>query len=283
MRFALVSVRPSLVRSLAAAMSLAAACAAAHGALIPTLYNTGVDASGAVLPDGTIGDPHYVLASVPTGTSAIRIITAASGYPIPPYLGDNSLSRWIGPNNNSTLTSEGGIYTYRTTFDLTAYDLTTAAIVGSWSTDNNGLDILINGISLGFTTSLTQFATGMAGFSVTSGFVPGLNTLEFVVSNFDDGSPNPTALRVEMVGSADALSVPEPGTLGLAGLWVALATLRGRGRRGDRSPPVWCSRASAYPLHGVNSSPLAASPTSSMLCTLMDTCAAATPRLTRLN
>ncbi|HWR88591.1 MAG TPA: hypothetical protein VN277_09250, partial [Acidiferrobacterales bacterium] len=41
-----------------------------------TLFNTGVDAAGAVLADGTIGDPHYRLISKPAGTSDIRIITS---------------------------------------------------------------------------------------------------------------------------------------------------------------------------------------------------------------
>lgn len=186
-----------------------------------TLFNTGVDASSAVLPDSTIGDPHYSLLTVPLGsTTAIRIITSAGGFPIPPYIGDNSFSRWIGPNNDSDLNGPVGNYTYRTTFDLSGYVFGSASIIGGWSTDNAGVDILINGSSLGFTTSFTQFASGFSPFSVVSGFVAGTNTLDFVVNN----GGGPTALRVEMSGSADlASTVPEPMSLALVA--VALAGL----------------------------------------------------------
>lgn len=66
-------------------------------AAIPSLFNTGVDASMTPLPDGTIGDPHYSLVSVPGGTTDILVRTSAGGYPIPPYFGDDSSSAWIGP------------------------------------------------------------------------------------------------------------------------------------------------------------------------------------------
>ena len=182
------------------------------------LFNTGVDSLGAVLADGVIGDPHYRListpAATPASTSDIRIITAASGYPIPPYIGDNLFSRWIGPNNDADVNGPVGSYTYRTTFDLTGFDISTASITGGWSTDNNGLDILINGTSLGYTTDFAQFSTGFSAFSVGSGFVMGLNTLDFVVNN----GGGPTALRVELSGTADLLAVPEPGTLALFAL-----------------------------------------------------------------
>lgn len=171
-----------------------------------TLFNTGVDGSGTPFPHGTVGDPHYSLISVPGGTTDTRVITSAGGFPIGPYIGDNSTSAWIGPNNDDDVNGPGGAYVYRTTFDLTGLDPTTAVIAGGWSTDNNGLDILINGSSLGFTTSGSQFSIGFSPFSVASGFVAGINTLDFVV--FNGGGP--TALRVEMTGTA--LPVPEPET-----------------------------------------------------------------------
>ena len=113
-------------------------------ATISTIFNTGVDDSGVVLPDGTIGDPHYTLVSVPGGTSDILIITSTSGWPIPPYIEDNSFSRWIGPNNNPDLFGPDGDYTYRTEFDLTGFNPSTAKIVGAWTTDNSGLQILLS-------------------------------------------------------------------------------------------------------------------------------------------
>jgi hypothetical protein len=185
-----------------------------------TLYNTGVDSLGAVLADGTIGDPHYSLIGVPGGTTDIRVRSAA-GYPIPPYVGGFAGSAWIGPNNNASLDGPVGHYTYRTTFDLSGLNPLTASITGGWSSDNNGVGIFLNGVDTGnLGTSFTQFSAGFAPFSILSGFLPAVNTLDFVVYN----GGGPTALRVELSGTADPLSqgVPDGGLTGmLLGLGIA--------------------------------------------------------------
>jgi len=190
----------------------------ANAANISTLFNTGVDASGSVLPSGTINDSHYSLTVVPTGsTTDTRIIAAIDGYPIDGshYLGDNTLSRWIGPNNASDLTSPSGTYVYHTTFDLTGFNVSTAHIVGQWATDNQGLDIALNNNSLGLTNNVEY--SSFTGFSISNGFVAGLNTLDFTVFN---GSA-PTALRVEMTGTASLISaVPVPAATWLFGSGV---------------------------------------------------------------
>lgn len=200
----------------AGAMLLCTMTMPAYAVPITTLFNTGVDSTGTPLPDGTVGDSHYTLITVPGGTSTILSRRAVGGFPIPPYIGDSALSSWIGPNNSISLDGPGGPYTYRTTFDLTGLAPGTASITGGWTTDNNGLDILINGVSLGFTTPFAAFAAGFFPFTVTSSFISGINTLDFVV--FNGGGP--TALRVEMTGDASrvSVSVPEPETLALLGL-----------------------------------------------------------------
>ena len=99
-------------------------------------------------------------------------------------------------------------------------------LAGRWSTDNNGLDILINGTSTGQTTAFDSFLRYTL-FSVTTGFVAGVNSLDFVVNN-GTGSANPTGLRVEFT-TAQATRIPEPGSLLLVGLGlVAAGVLRGR-------------------------------------------------------
>jgi hypothetical protein len=186
---------------------------------IAGLYNTGVDASGNPLPDSTVGDPHYALVSVPGGsTTQLLVRGAAGGYPIPPYVGDDSLSAWIGPNNDHSLNGPNGVYDYRTTFSLAGLNAATASITGGWSTDNGGLQILLNGVDTGNPpTAFDQYAHGFAPFTISGGFLAGVNTLDFIVNN--DGGP--TALRVEMTGTARPGDAPEPTTLTLLGIGLA--------------------------------------------------------------
>ena len=196
----------------ALAPAMMAPAAVSHAGPITTLYNTGVNASGTPLADGTIGDPHYSLVSVPSGsTTDIRVRTSAGGYPIPPYIGDDSFSAWIGPNNDSMLDGPVGEYDYRTTFNLAGFNPATASITGQWSTDNEGVEILINGVATGNTIPNPTSYESFTSFAIGSGFVSGTNTLDFLVNN--DGGP--TALRVEMTGTAT--TVPEPASLALLG------------------------------------------------------------------
>jgi hypothetical protein len=196
----------------------------AQANLIP-LFNTGVDAGGVVLANGTTPDPHYSLIAVPSGSSATLVLSSAGGFPIGPWLGDNALSRWIRPNNGGTSGQDSdpaGTYVFRTTFDLTGLNPLTASISGGWSTDNNGSSVLLNGVNTGIAaTSFTQFQTGFAPFTISSGFVAGINTLDFVVVNGAGTSGNPTGLRVEMTGNAAVAPVPEPSTY-IAGALLAI-------------------------------------------------------------
>jgi len=186
----------------------------ARGEFITFLFNTGVDSTGTPLSDGTVGDPHYLLTSVPLGSTTDTLIRTAAGFPINVYLGDDSKSAWIGPNNDYSFDSPTGLYDYRTTFDLSGLVPSTASILGQWAVDNEGIDILINGASTGNTIGTVGDPLGVSfntwtSFDITGGFVEGVNTLDFLVYN-DFG---PTALRVEMTGTAS--TVPEPDTLTL--------------------------------------------------------------------
>ena len=53
--------------------------------------------------------------------------------------------------------------------------------------------------------------SGWSGFSATSGFHAGVNTLDFVVTNFAQNGGNPAGLRVEF-DSSSVTAVPEPET-----------------------------------------------------------------------
>jgi len=49
-----------------------------------------------------------------------------------------------------------GTYTYETTFTLPS-NLSNARITGVWTTDNDGMDIILNGVDLGYITGFTAF------------------------------------------------------------------------------------------------------------------------------
>lgn len=200
-------------------------CASTQAALIQ-VYNTGVNSSGVSLPNGTTPDPHYSLISVPSGSATTLVLTSAGGWPIAPgiWLPDTSTSAWIRPNNGGTSGTDldpVGTYVFRTTFDLTGLNPATAVISGRWSTDNSGTGILINGTNTGNPgTAFNQFQLGYVNFTIAAGFVSGLNTLDFVVSNGTGASGNPVGLRVEFL-SATAAAVPEPATV-IAGALLLL-------------------------------------------------------------
>jgi len=226
------------LRWIVTAVAMSVLAAGAYASSI-TIFNTGVDGSGAPQPDGTVGDLHYALSYlgssyVPGSTtgSPIETIVRTDGTTFPldvytAFAGDTQ-SAWIGPNNlgannNYDFNGPAGYYDYRTIFDLSGLNPATAQLMITWAMDNVGVDVLLNNVSLGqaYPPSGTQGFFGTPpSFSVTSGFVQGLNTLDFIVYNVpDNNSDNPVALRIEVSGTASLLdsAVPEPLSLGLMG------------------------------------------------------------------
>jgi len=203
-------------------------------AQIPTLFSTGMADATTPLPDNAV-DPHNILTQVPPGAlfGPSTFVVDSSLYPLATneWLANSATSKWISaqPNQTTFPNDPGtGNYTFRTTFDLSGFDPANAQISGQWTMDNLGLDLLLNGNSTGITAPEPDF-TNFQSFSITGGFVAGLNSLDFVIRNEPyEGDPNPMGLRVELSGTAEL--VPEPSSL----LLIAAGTFSGLSRRFNR-------------------------------------------------
>lgn len=195
--------------------------AASQGATISNLYNTGVNNAGVALAANVV-DPHYTITVSPSGPLPAITVTDTA-FPFPPWVANNTGSRWIGPDASSQ--GPAGTYRYRTTFTVPANAiLSTVNVNGLWGTDDNSLNIFINGnptgnVSGGFTT--------LVPFNVSTGFVFGTNTLVFRLNN----AGGPTGLRVDKVVGIYQV-VPESTATALAcvGLIIGGCSHR-RGRR----------------------------------------------------
>jgi PEP-CTERM motif len=208
-RSILTGVKTMKFRTKALALALFASAGFAgnaQAASISSLFNTGTDASNVALVGGNgVTDSHYqILSSTSLGLAGNQAVTFNCC-----YFGDDANSRWISLSPNGSPSSNTTVY--RTTFDLTGLNPLTALINGRWAIDNLGT-IFLNGANTGVMHNAHQF---YSNFSLSSGFVAGLNTLDFSIT--DQGGP--TAFRVDdLVGTADLAGtggVPEPASWAL--------------------------------------------------------------------
>lgn len=175
----------------------------AQSSFIPGLYNTGTDDFNQPLADGET-DSHYQLvfsADVNYPGPESKVIFS-NEFPIGNWYPNGNKSKWIAPRTDAGKWNEAGTYVYRIYFDLTGHDLNSTIIKGGWSTDNNGVDILINGSSTGYATPYEAFKGGLFPFEIKSGFMDGINSIDFVVNN----GFAPTGLRVEFAPTSKAIT-----------------------------------------------------------------------------
>ena len=185
---------------------------------ISGLFNTG---SG--IGAGT-QDTNYALSY--TGADANAVAAAATGFGFEgtnihsAWLANTAAAQWLTPLSAAQTSfdaSSNGIYTWSLTFDLTGFDASSASFSGQWATDNSGV-MKLNG------TQLLNNSGGFGGWSTFSDaggtFNAGLNTIDFIVTNFQQNGGNPTGLIVDFQNSHVNVrtSVPEPTTLALLSL-----------------------------------------------------------------
>lgn len=198
-------------------------------------HNTGQGLSqGDIDPNYTVaysGSVASVLAALNVGVGAPTYVVNQTGFPIGNgtwFTGDTSMSQWIAPQSTynyepASSDPNPGYYGYRTTFDLGEINPALVQLAGQWSSDNNGVEIYLNGNALGFSTPVDAF-TGFHDFSIDAGssfFVSGVNTLDFVVYNVAQTTGNPSGLRVELTGTV----IPEPAFYQMGALLVGSGLL----------------------------------------------------------
>jgi hypothetical protein len=208
-----MNIRLLLAGAAMATTSLTAA--GAQAATITGLFSTGVDASGNVLAEGA-SEQHYTVDG----------LNAPFLYNNPNYIGQPGAA-FIAVQADGGYTNP--VNTYSLTFDLTGLNAATAQISGNFEADNFAT-VFLNGNQIAQDDQATVFSNFQSPtpFSAASGFVAGLNTLTFTVT--DTGPPS-ALLVSDLTGTASA--VPEPASwammlVGFGGLGVAMRTRRTR-------------------------------------------------------
>jgi len=179
---------------------------------IPGLFDTGTSGVGSL-------DSHYAGSSAtPAGVAPYGGVWVAAPAGSAWISQHASLGNALNVGNVSPVP-----FTYTTTFSMAGLDPSTASLTMNVASDN-GLQVLLNGNSFynpGDTGSSTY--NQLHAISTSSGFLPGTNTLTFIVTNGSGSGGNPEGLLVSgLQGTAAANAVPEPASLAV---WGAISVL----------------------------------------------------------
>ena len=191
---------------------------------------------GAQAPGSTGVDPTWLVAWSSTlyGVSSPGLVPAAVVASPPGAWEPNTVFyQWIGANSRATLDPAGGngapnyTYVFRNVFDLAVGDVAGFSLVFRCARDNSLISYSLNGVVRGEDCG-TNFRFG-ANQVLVGGFVPGENTLDFIVTG--DGTTDGLLVDMEQVGAITV--TPEPATVGLLALGLVGVAGVVRRRRGS--------------------------------------------------
>jgi hypothetical protein len=152
------------------------------------VWNTGVDGNAAQLAPDAL-DPHWQLVAGPGVTTSRAPFVVTDQHRPPPGLparfGQYFVtpdSMWIGQDAAGSADA-GAPYMYGLPLDLTGFDPASVTISGAWGVDNDGAITLNGQVPTGTGTfSLTGAVSDNYSvehaFTITGGFVAGMNTLD---------------------------------------------------------------------------------------------------------
>ena len=144
-----------------------------------------------------------------SSTGRCGSVSNASSFPVSWPYSNLTNAQWLSPNVSATgnaLTedpSSNGNYKWTLDFNIASNEiLSSAQFAATWMTDNYGY-VQLNGNTIaGSATPMPNgYVTGTS-FGAHSGFVYGMNTLTFVVTNIaNDSGFNPTGIDVAFTSS----------------------------------------------------------------------------------
>ncbi|MFM8952436.1 MAG: hypothetical protein ACKOOF_05145 [Planctomycetaceae bacterium] len=243
------------------ATALAVACLSftsartTHAEAIQGLFNTGVSGSGTALAENAT-DTHWEIVASPfeatlSGSTTITG-TVPNFYNGPAradwingwttFTANSGSATWITAGNASLLPGQFedqdvngniGLYTFRTTFTIPEA-FASAQITGLWAADNiggvasdfnqntpSGITeyIRLNGNVI--SPGLPVYGFTARSFTISSGFIQGVNVLEFNVSNLiGDYAPNPVGTQIVFTSATYAVPEPQVSVLAATGLGI---------------------------------------------------------------
>jgi hypothetical protein len=163
--------------------------------------STGFDqAAGVVLAEGVPDDEYtfdFGFGSVPALSGG-----PGTGFPIPPWIANDVGSLWVSSSASSV--DAPGVYRYEIRFTLPADPAPGGlALIGRFATDDGGVDVIINDTPTGIRSNGFVAYTDFPPDTGLGFFLPGENTIAFVLEN-GGAAPNPTGLRVDACVGTEA-------------------------------------------------------------------------------